>query len=122
MPVARRLAVALLLCSWSVLAQDKQSLSNPSPTAPVAQNNLSHFLADGGFQPVPLDANLDKGAVISLDTDGWGEGVCYTMRSYVVARDSKTSDSVHPVRYSTCQMGSQYRLKSVQAQPVPSQR
>jgi hypothetical protein len=42
--------------------------------------------------------------------------VCYKIRSYVVARDSKDSDSVHPVGYSTCQPASRYRLRKTQIQ------
>ena len=40
------------------------------------------------------------------------EATCYAIRSYVVARDSKDADSVHPVRYSTCMPAGRYRLKS----------
>ncbi len=39
---------------------------------------------------------------------------CLSMRSYVVARDSKDSDSTHPAGYSTCQPTSRYRLKSTE--------
>lgn len=38
--------------------------------------------------------------------------VCYTIRSYVVARDRKDSDSVHPAGYSTCQPSNRYRLRT----------
>jgi len=38
--------------------------------------------------------------------------ICYTMRTYVVARDDKESDATHPVRSTTCQPGSRYRLKT----------
>jgi hypothetical protein len=39
---------------------------------------------------------------------------CYSIRSYVVARDSKDSDSTHPAGYSTCQPTNRYRLKSTE--------
>jgi len=42
---------------------------------------------------------------------------CYTIRSYVVERDAKNSDSTHPVGSSTCQPTSRYRVKNVQAEP-----
>jgi len=38
--------------------------------------------------------------------------ICYTLRTYVVARDDKESDSTHRVSSSTCQPGSRYRLKT----------
>jgi hypothetical protein len=122
MRVAHFLAVGSLLWSWSALAQAKQAPLDSSRTAPFAQTDLSWSQADGGFQLVPLDANLDKGLVITPNGLAPGDGICYTIRSYVVARDSKDSDAVHPVRYSTCQMGNRYRLKSVHEQPVRSER
>jgi hypothetical protein len=39
---------------------------------------------------------------------------CYAIRSYVVARDSKNSDSTHPVSYSTCQPAARYQLKTTE--------
>jgi hypothetical protein len=53
-----------------------------------------------------------------LDTDA----TCFTMRSYVVARDSKDSDSTHPTGYSTCQPASKYRVKATQQRPVVQNR
>jgi len=46
--------------------------------------------------------------VETLDADT----TCYTIRTYVVARDSKNSDSTHPAGYSTCQPSAQYQLKT----------
>jgi hypothetical protein len=54
----------------------------------------------------------------SLDT----AATCFTMRSYVVARDSKDSDSTHPTGYSTCQPASKYRVKATQQKPVVQDR
>jgi hypothetical protein len=48
--------------------------------------------------------------------------LCYTVRSYVVARDSKDSDSVHLTRYSTCQPASRYRLRTTQAKKLSFNR
>ncbi|MGZ4816338.1 MAG: hypothetical protein ACXVZV_13065 [Terriglobales bacterium] len=56
--------------------------------------------ADAGMILSGLDGQLDA------DID------CLKIRSYVVARDSKDSDSTHLVRYSTCQPASRYRLKT----------
>ena len=53
-----------------------------------------------------------------LDTDA----TCFTIRSYVVARDSKNSDSTHPAGYSTCQPASRYRLKTTVEGQVSLQR
>ena len=53
-----------------------------------------------------------------LDTDA----TCFTMRSYVVARDSRDSDSTHPTGYSTCQPASKYRVRTTQQGPVVQDR
>ena len=58
---------------------------------------------------------------IVMETLG-DDTLCYKIRSYVVARDSKNSDSVHPVGYSTCQPASRYRLKKTQIQTGSSAR
>ncbi len=40
------------------------------------------------------------------------DGTCYAIRSYVVARDSQSSEATHPVAYSTCQPASRYQLRN----------
>ena len=50
------------------------------------------------------------------------ESACYTIRSYVVARDSKYSDSTHPVSYSTCQPAARYQLKTTEMRSVTHDR
>jgi hypothetical protein len=63
--------------------------------------------ADAGMILSGLDGQLDA------DID------CLKIRSYVVARDSKDSDSTHLVRYSTCQPASRYRLKTTELRSGP---
>jgi len=46
-----------------------------------------------------------------------GDEICYTIRSYQVARDAKDSDSTHPVGSSTCQPARHYGVKKVQVEP-----
>ena len=47
---------------------------------------------------------------------------CYSIRSYIVARDSKDSDSTHPAGYSTCQRADRYRLKSAEEHAIATER
>lgn len=56
------------------------------------------------------------GGMILAGVDGPMDGVttCLKIRSYVVARDSKNSDSTHPVSYSTCQPSSRYRVRTTE--------
>lgn len=58
---------------------------------------------------------VDDGMILSgLDGQGDGGTTCLKIRSYVVARDSKDSDSTHPVSYSTCQPSSRYRVRTTE--------
>jgi hypothetical protein len=47
---------------------------------------------------------------------------CYTIRSYVVARDSKDSDSTHPAGYSTCRPSNRYQVRSAEIRVESSDR
>ncbi|MFZ0818192.1 MAG: hypothetical protein WAM78_21880 [Candidatus Sulfotelmatobacter sp.] len=48
--------------------------------------------------------------------------LCYTMRSYKVARDNPRSDSTHAVGSSTCQPAARFHTRSIElrtSQPLP---
>jgi hypothetical protein len=64
----------------------------------------------------PPVLGLDGELVQELD----GDTTCFSIRSYVVARDSKDSDSTHPAGYSTCRRASRYHLKTAEGQSVSS--
>jgi hypothetical protein len=60
---------------------------------------------------------LPNGRPASIEfpaNDSDADKTCLSIRSYVVARDSKDSDSTHLVSYSTCQPTERYRLKSTE--------
>jgi len=151
MTLARLLVAVLLVCSAPAFAQ-KQSdslaapaqaadaskpaavtssepwrlIPNPpadanSGTDPLDRLRIDEFRIDRHASPFKLDARADKlvsGLDGQLDTDT----TCYTMRSYVVARDDKDSDSTHPTGYSTCQPASRYHLKTADGQGVSLER
>ncbi len=138
MTLARVLAISCLLLCGSAFAQTSGSAPNDSPfthqelniagqtaTSKTAENPLGRihvdeFKAQRDFSPFKAEAKNDP---IKLDLNDAGasdsDGLCYTMRSYVVARDSKHSDSTHPVSYSTCQKASRYRLRTTELPAVP---
>ncbi len=70
-----------------------------------------------------LGREADAGMVLS-GLNGQPDGVttCLKIRSYVVARDSKDSDSTHPVSYSTCQPSSRYGLKTTEVRSGSANR
>lgn len=58
------------------------------------------------------------GTLVLPGGHGATETTCFNIRSYVVARDSKDSDSVHPVSSTTCVPARKYRLKTTHAHVV----
>jgi hypothetical protein len=66
----------------------------------------------------PPVLGLDGELVRELD----GDTTCYAIRSYVVARDSKDSDSTHPAGYSTCRRASRYHLKTAVGPSLSKER
>jgi len=62
-----------------------------------------------------LRPNADEGMVDSgLEPQLNADATCYSIRSYVVARDTKDSDSTHTAGYSTCQPSDRYHVKSAE--------
>jgi len=66
----------------------------------------------------PPVLGLDGELVRELD----GDTTCFSIRSYVVARDSKDSDSTHPAGYSTCRRASRYHLKTAEGSSLSKDR
>jgi hypothetical protein len=130
------LFAAVLLCSVSVLAQDQpaNSTTNVKPNAsepwrilpntdpssdPLlrlqdsAQSGSTSDLQAKAQQNL-LEAEAQNLRHFAVTPDGQiaDDATCYAIRSYVVARDGKDTDSTHPVSYSTCQPASRYRLRT----------
>lgn len=137
MTLARILAVLLLCPSLSFAQKSSDATSAPAGKAaassaeawqilaPVANAKKAaitrddQFVIDPGdkaFKIIPTDP-----MALNLYAQLGDDSVCYAIRSYVVARDSKDSDSVHPVSSSTCVPSKRYRLKTVKIQAEPAQ-
>ena len=82
-------------------------------TNPLDRLQIDQFKLDRNAAPFKMESRLDP-IVVTPEGLAGDDTLCYTIRSYVVARDSKDSDSVHPVGYSTCQPASRYRLKTAE--------
>ena len=115
------LTAAVLICTASAFAQE-QSPSATHPNRTAEPEKAAQAAATEPWKLVlnqPPDSResslqwlqLDPMAVRADAQPGDDTLYCYKIRSYVVARDSKDSDSVHPVGYSTCQPASRYRLR-----------
>jgi hypothetical protein len=129
MTLSRLLVPVLLVCSASAFAQQQNVPLTSTPSEPwritsgeadtsAVKNpfdrmHIDQFKVDPKAAPFTLESRLDP-IVVTPEGLAGDDTLCYTIRSYVVARDSKDSDSVHPVGYSTCQPASRYRLKSAE--------
>ena len=146
MTSARLLAAAVLLCTACAFSQEQSASANrPNRTAEPensAQATVSEPWKIVPNEPAELRAERnslqqpqieafkiyrspiapDARSFRWVDSQPGDDTVCLKIRSYVVARDAKDSDSVHPVGYSTCQPASRYRLRTTQLQTDPSDR
>jgi hypothetical protein len=135
------LAAAMVLCSVPAIAQDghanpERVQSPPDKFLPAAaapsepwriipdqvadagseKDSANHiridqFRLDRPETELRVRAELARAELVrALDTDV----TCYAIRSYVVERDSKDSDSTHPAGYSTCQPSQRYQVRSAE--------
>jgi hypothetical protein len=98
----------------------------PNQAANAVTDKAPNYLQIDKYKLVPskkdartllLGPEADAGMILSgLSGDVDGVTTCLKIRSYVVARDSKDSDSTHPVSYSTCQPSSRYRVRTTEIQ------
>jgi hypothetical protein len=114
----RLLAALLFLCSVTTFAQQNATPSNETETRDQARpawqlsfDAPKNLLTNNGSFPLFLPSDSSR---IASDRRLIDDAVCYKIRSYVVARDSMNSDSVHPVGYSTCQPATKYRLRTTE--------
>lgn len=141
MTLTHLLAAALVICSLPAIAQDAPSSPERVPSQPDKVSPaggapsepwriIPDQVADGGpgkdsashiridqFHLEQSQTELRARAELAraefmgtLDADT----TCYAIRSYVVARDSKDSDSTHAAGYSTCLPSERYQVRSAE--------
>jgi hypothetical protein len=134
MSSVRLLVAAAILSSTWLLAQDHP----PNPSQLPADSNLDSISGNGRLgidQLGSTSATVFENPFLSFQTPGpprFGQDLqvdnfaippyssadhyCLKMRSYLVARDSKNSDSTHLAGHSTCLPASRYRLRTAAGQ------
>jgi hypothetical protein len=99
---------------WKIVPDqptDSRAGANSPQQKQIDAYKIDRSRIDPTRRPFRWDAQVDP---MLMDGQLGDDTVCYKIRSYVVARDHKDSDSVHPVGYSTCQPASRYRLRKTQ--------
>lgn len=92
---------------WHVNADTQKSLQGYFP---ARTENEKPFQFDARLLRPDVEAKLLEAERHALEADK----ACFAIRSYVVARDAKDSDSTHPVSYSTCISSDRYSVKSAE--------
>jgi hypothetical protein len=101
------LLVVLLLILIFFLAAPAASYAQNAPLAkPVVST-------EGKDAPVRAFQDFLRGDGTQLQMDG----VCFTMRTYVVAREDKDSDVTRPVRVTRCLPATKLEFKSAVLEP-----
>jgi len=132
MASVRLLTAAVLCCTALAFSQEPPSsgmrpnrTSEPDKsqqaTTPVDPHEIAQFRIDPSGRAFRWGSQIDPMTVRSYGEPG-DDTVCLKIRSYVVARDDRDSDSVHLVGYSTCQPASRYRLRTTQIRIDSSNR
>jgi hypothetical protein len=136
MPFGRLLLAAIFLCSLPAFTQDSRLISEkptirplqapefrtaPPPRLDEPWRIIPKSDKDKGF--VLNTPEMDrKGIAVSPDGPLASDFTCLSIRSYVVKRDTKNSDSVHPAGYSTCVPAKRFSLKTADASETVSLR
>jgi hypothetical protein len=121
MPLSRLIAIALVLFSLTAFGQTKQNTITPQTPTPVASEPW-RILPDDLTKASASNSVLQPNDLVASPSGNLLDSYCFKIRSYVMARDSKESDSTHLVHYSTCQPASKYRLKTAEIQAQPPSR
>ena len=116
-----RIPSILLALLFGLISLDAAPVTdNSKPTPNPAAASVESRLLNGAAEPMPIgkshpaserqhNFNLrNLGSTLGEDDR---DNVCYTMRSYIVSRENRESDSTKLVGYSTCQPSSKYELR-----------
>lgn len=139
MSISRLLAVSLLLAvNASALAQSSVAQSSPQKNATLAlspyakQANSQGDLLSPKTEPKnfldparieeysPRLSQLPLPPTLRFGPDGQAQdsSLCYSIRSYKVARDDSRSDSTHPVGHTTCTSAARFRTYTIELRTI----
>ena len=109
------LALLFGLTSLGAAPASEQSQSTAGSVVLPVKSDVRNRAAEanpiGKFPTNGRLHNFDLRNLGSIHIEEDRDSVCYTMRSYIVARENRDSDSTKLVGYSTCQPSSKYELR-----------
>ncbi|MFZ0199599.1 MAG: hypothetical protein WB523_15265 [Candidatus Sulfotelmatobacter sp.] len=115
MRIFRLFPLSLLMVAATVAAQSAPQKSSD----PVQSTNPGTLNIHAG--PRLEQFGLPPTSAFDFDGQLQTDTLCYSMRSYKVARDNSQSDSTHPVGYSTCQPATRFRTHTIEGVIPPTQ-
>lgn len=98
---------------WKILPDSpagSHSTTNFPSQSSIGQLTGPFLLSENPSGPL-LNGSIDPNISVRNSAAG-GDSYCLNIHSYVVARDSKNSDSVHLVGSTTCVPASRFRLRT----------
>jgi hypothetical protein len=87
---------------------------NPLDRLRIGEYKIFPLKAGADITILNVNPNPESGVLVNGGSGQEADTTCYAIRSYVVARDSKDSDSTHPAGYSTCRPSDRYQVKSAE--------
>jgi hypothetical protein len=103
--------------------QTEQGSENPLDRIHVGEYSpqLSRFGVRDESKPDLLIPGFPVPHFLSSNPDRQpsDDNLCYSMRSYKVARDDSHSDSTHAAGYSTCQPAARFHTRSIELRNSP---
>ena len=99
---------------WKIVSDKPSDAPRKDPLNRLQIDKYKVFRSNTNKRTLLLGPEADAGMLLSGLGDLDGVTTCLKIRSYVVARDSKDSDSTHPVSYSTCQPSTRYRVRTTE--------
>jgi hypothetical protein len=115
MSIFRLLPLSLLIGAATVAAQSTPQ-NGPDAVQSTNSGTLNIHAAARWEQ-----SSLAPMPAIDLDGQPQTDTLCYSMRTYKVARNNPDSDATHPIGYSTCQPAARFRTYTVKGVLLPEQ-
>ncbi len=113
MSVFRLLPFSLLI-AVAVSPVAAQSAPEKAPLASLSADSVPLSTRTGEHSPRLNQFGVPRVWLVNPDGQEQGDTLCYTMRSFKVARDNPQSDSTHAAGYSTCQPAARFHVHTIE--------